>query len=78
MHVATQTLLAYVFEAKIRITISITRDGVKDASGLLLIHYIQTRYYIIILETTNKLTLLFLRAQSICTRQLDFHTLPLR
>jgi hypothetical protein len=45
MHAATQTLLAYVFEVKIRITISITRDGVKDASELLLIPYIQTRHY---------------------------------
>jgi hypothetical protein len=45
MHAATRTLLAYVFEVKIRITISITRDGVKDASELLLIPYIQTRHY---------------------------------
>jgi hypothetical protein len=52
MHAAAQTLLAYVFEVKIRITISITRDGVKDASGLLLIPYPNTLLHHN-LETSN-------------------------
>jgi hypothetical protein len=53
MYGTAPTLLTYVFEVEIRITISITRNRVKDASGLLLIPYMRIHYYIIILETSN-------------------------